>query len=1170
MKIEQVHIKNFGHFRNYSLPLGGSNFTIIYGENEAGKSTLTHFFKHLMLGMPRENTYQYYLSGNQKGGYGEGTLDSGLPFKLESFKRKTKARPSITAIDPSQQSHAEEFFDSLIKTIGDQVYKNLFACTIGDIHNTSKFLKEKDFKDFLSQFLIGGQNPKAVIKNLNTQAEEYFNTVRGKKKLKRIKESIGDLKDKVSTKELKSSVYYDKRSEYEAAEKKCQSVNSRIQNKRHRLDLLRFSNEWIEENHRIAIAQLEIETIKPPDHFPLAGLALMQEHLKNLESKQVLLIQLKTETVELEVQINELVCDEAIVDQADQVKFLEVNSKEAKRLLQKLPEALTKSEELDLKLKKCLANLGEDWQLNDLEQLQISSLNRAKLDSLGESYHKLSEKTLDIENSLLKLQQEEQGIERQRLAYQAALIPKAELQEREEFFINQVLVLLPKLEELSTLCGESYRLVEALYKDLAYEGTEFESIDRLVGQKYPESSQIEDFASQHTSLLEKKQALQTELNENQEKISKIKRALKRVREEAGVSDLSLSDLRKQRDHGWQSLKEKITGLEQGKARKPEVQDLFSGTQDKLEHDFEEVTRKIDFLTDKIIEHHELVSLEKERQELDGLCSDKESALESLEVEESKLLAEWQMLWSSLPLTPLKPKLMLDWRQSLSKLRVEYAKYQALLEQKNRVSARVDHWIANVKQYLARGTDASSIKEAFRIFLAEQNRKQALLEKLDQEILEKSTLTEKQSLERSFLQKEVQQLLDEWNHLFTKVFPEKAIVYPEDWRLFSEALDDSLIHLETYRNHQIKIAKFRTELDAFTKVLKQVCRDYGIDLQENAIQISLDHVFELFSKHSDNHKRQQSLMLKLKHKLESIHQQESELNLLKQQMTNLLAKTECKSHDSFIDAGKAYQLAQAHVEALQASRKNQKLIEEKIKKLGHCEQLLLDLKSNKIDLQQVEQELLSGESEIVELERELKQAYENLAKKKIQFDNLDGSEDVAFYQSEISSKESEFHDGLMDYLSLKLSAKILTRVLERFESQTHPEFIKLASLYLSEITSGKYQDISEEDDEYFIERAEGSPLAIGELSTGTMEQLYLSMRLAAMEQLASKGETLPFVLDDILANSDHKRTSKALRVISKLARKTQIIYLTCHPSFIETAKSCLNYGTYNIVNLNQMH
>ena len=84
-----------------------------------------------------------------------------------------------------------------------------------------------------------------------------------------------------------------------------------------------------------------------------------------------------------------------------------------------------------------------------------------------------------------------------------------------------------------------------------------------------------------------------------------------------------------------------------------------------------------------------------------------------------------------------------------------------------------------------------------------------------------------------------------------------------------------------------------------------------------------------------------------------------------------------------------------------------------------------------------------------------------------------------------------------------------------------------------------------------------------LSDGTADQLFLSLRLAAIElyldqYIAVSKETMPIILDDILVNFDDNRTIATLDCLAKLSEKSQVILFTHHQHLEELAKKCKNH------------
>jgi uncharacterized protein YhaN len=64
-----------------------------------------------------------------------------------------------------------------------------------------------------------------------------------------------------------------------------------------------------------------------------------------------------------------------------------------------------------------------------------------------------------------------------------------------------------------------------------------------------------------------------------------------------------------------------------------------------------------------------------------------------------------------------------------------------------------------------------------------------------------------------------------------------------------------------------------------------------------------------------------------------------------------------------------------------------------------------------------------------------------------------------------------------------------------------------------------------------------------MSDGTMDQLYLALWVAAIEDYLDHAEPMPFIADDLFINFDDKRAAAGFRVLNELAKKTQVLFFT---------------------------
>lgn len=147
---------------------------------------------------------------------------------------------------------------------------------------------------------------------------------------------------------------------------------------------------------------------------------------------------------------------------------------------------------------------------------------------------------------------------------------------------------------------------------------------------------------------------------------------------------------------------------------------------------------------------------------------------------------------------------------------------------------------------------------------------------------------------------------------------------------------------------------------------------------------------------------------------------------------------------------------------------------------------------------------------------------------------------------------ELHEKSRNWASLVLARKILEKAIEVYEKERQPAVIVEAQTFFSKITDGRYTRIYSplNSSKIYVEDREGRQKNVTELSRGTAEQLYLSLRFGFIREFERHSEPLPIVFDDILVNFDPERCKRTCEAIKDLAASNQIFYFTCHPETVE--------------------
>ena len=156
----------------------------------------------------------------------------------------------------------------------------------------------------------------------------------------------------------------------------------------------------------------------------------------------------------------------------------------------------------------------------------------------------------------------------------------------------------------------------------------------------------------------------------------------------------------------------------------------------------------------------------------------------------------------------------------------------------------------------------------------------------------------------------------------------------------------------------------------------------------------------------------------------------------------------------------------------------------------------------------------------------------------------GGRDATLLIAERERLEDERERLERRYAAIELALKALARANESMRERFSPALNADTARIFSELTDGRYDRvvISRE----FKPEAGSEMLALhpaGDLSCGTVDQLWLALRLAVLHAALPAGT--PLVLDDALVTFDDERLSRALELILRESETRQVLLFTCH-------------------------
>ncbi len=214
----------------------------------------------------------------------------------------------------------------------------------------------------------------------------------------------------------------------------------------------------------------------------------------------------------------------------------------------------------------------------------------------------------------------------------------------------------------------------------------------------------------------------------------------------------------------------------------------------------------------------------------------------------------------------------------------------------------------------------------------------------------------------------------------------------------------------------------------------------------------------------------------------------------------------------------------------------------------------NIQSVAVHLKNIERLLISSKEQISSLDKEIGA---NRYKQSLIFDFKVKHEIEAKLQSEFY----ELNKLIKAYLIAKGGAQYLKTQILDFQKKNQQSILHSAAIYFEQLTEGKYCQLNLnflEGDQSYLEciSINKKTLKVSQLSEGTRDQLFLALKLAFLEIYAEKNDPLPLILDDILVNFDDQRAARCIEIIHKFSQKTQILFLTHHKHLLDLFKQTL--------------
>ncbi|WP_367846949.1 AAA family ATPase [Rhodoferax sp. WC2427] len=207
-----------------------------------------------------------------------------------------------------------------------------------------------------------------------------------------------------------------------------------------------------------------------------------------------------------------------------------------------------------------------------------------------------------------------------------------------------------------------------------------------------------------------------------------------------------------------------------------------------------------------------------------------------------------------------------------------------------------------------------------------------------------------------------------------------------------------------------------------------------------------------------------------------------------------------------------------------------------------------------------------DTQATQLESDIASASASVHTARQALDAIDTSAAAAEAREQMESAVARLRAAVPPWMQLRLADSLLQEALKRFRERAQAPMVRLASEYFGIVTGGRYPrlvvDTSAERPVLQAEGLDGRLIGIEAMSEGTADQLYLALRLAALELQrgdGGNGPAMPLVLDDVLMTSDDTRATHIFQALARFAQGGQVLLFTHHQHLVQVGQAALPAG-----------
>lgn len=1160
MKILQLDLIAFGPFSNLCLDLskGREGLHLIYGPNEAGKSSTLRAIRNLLYGIP-ERTLDDFVHSYGKLRVG-GSLQNSKGEVFRCVRRKGRGNTLRGSDDASVVD------ESVLRTFLGGVDEQDFSKRFGIDHETlvrgGQEIVEGggELASVLFSAGSGIANFRAIQEGLRSEMDSLFKPSASKPVINDALARLKEEQKKFRQVLLPGSQWAEHDKALRDALEQKRQVQLQIEQKEQEYGRLERISKALPAIGRRKSLLKELELYSDAVILSNEFSEKRQEALTALRVEQQNESQASENSSKTENDLEGLSVPGLLIEQAGEIELLHLELGSIRKAAADKPGLVLQKDLLLGEVRQILADLQQGFSLEEVEKLRLETATQALIRKLGETREKYITK---LESALEKIEELNHSISELEGQFLESKEPP------ELFGLNLAIEDAKRQgkieEELASTREEILKLTKDASAGIKTLGLWTGTIEELKNLPVPDLETINDFDSRIRDAEAEVKKQESELDRLRDELLEIAREIEKLRMVQDVpTENDLMIARQRRDEGWKIIRRLIEGEERSQAREKEFVGEVPSAKD-LSGAFERTIQTADETADRLrreigrVELNARLMSDREIREakVKRVQANKESAVAGLATANE----EWTRLWTVSGIKPGSPGQMRRWAERHRKLSETGEKIRDLELKASSKAVAIKTLGEELLAHLAEAGRGCNEGESLSRLITRGEQVFGEFEKTrtERDQLKRDLAKKRQELKAAEVQEEKAKTdLNEWQDKWEKAIRPLGLgreSIPDQANAILTQLQSLFAKLGFAKEYRTRIEQIDSDAAGFEKRVTEIVKSLAPELS----QLPTEEAVLMLSRKLEEAKTAKTLKESLEKRLRDERKKKEDAA---REIARLIVILEVMCREARC----------SRFEDLQEAEKRSDNKRELKGQLEEVDQRLLDLAAGTaVDDFILAAELENPDSikprldlldeEIAALTEIKSEQDQTIGEERNELKKMDGRAEAAEVAQDIQLCLGELGGLARSFSRLKIASMVLSDAMEKYREKSQGPVLKRASEYFSTMTLGSFEALRVDTDEKENSviaglRAGGEVVKVDGLSDGTADQLYLSLRLASLEHYLDSNEPLPFIVDDILVRFDDERAAATLKIMAMLSKRTQVIFFTHHAHLVETAKSAV--------------